>query len=173
MRRLAALLMFVFLLGCSPKLLVMNNGMAAPDNTVTLKNDSSGLAVTFNFRKVVEESEESWSSEYLDFNKKTYISPKTKAVVLDLWVYNPKRHKYQINKVVEIKGSKLSRTEKIVYTGKELTKRFQLTGPVLVGKEVRLGAFVRIGDFPLFFAGDAWYKVREEVKNTYYDDFGK
>jgi len=166
-RKLAVILAFTLLLGCSPKMIVMNNGIPAPDNAVTLKNDSSGLMATFNFRKVVEESEESLSSEYLDFNKKIYIDEDTKAVVLDLWVFNPKKIKYQVNKIIEIKGHTLSRSEKIVYEGKDVSKRFQLTGPVIPGQEVRLGAFVRIGKLPMFFAGDAWYKIRKEVEFNY------
>jgi hypothetical protein len=170
-RRLALIVAVLMLTACSPKLLIMHNGMPQPDNTVLLENDSSGIRVAFNFRKIVEDSEESLSTEYLDFNKKTYISKDTKAVVLDLWVYNPKGHKYQVNKVVEIHGRKHSKTEKIIYKGRELTKRFQLSGPVIEGKEVRLGAFVRIGKLPLFFAGDAWYKVRKEVSQEYFDDY--
>lgn len=171
MRRIILITALLALTACSPKLLVMNNGAPAPDNTVTLKNDSSGLTVTFNFRKVVKESEESFGSEYLDFNKKVYISNRTEAVILDLWVYNPKGHKYQVNKLVELHGGKHSKTDKMIYKGSAPTKRFQLSGPVVPGKEVRLGAFVRIGELPIFFAGDAWYKVRKEVNDTYFDDY--
>lgn len=171
MRRLALIVAVLMLTACSPKLLIMQNGVTAPDNTVMLKNDSSGLTVAFNFRKIVEDSEESLSSEYLDFNNKTYISKDTKAVILDLWVYNPKGHKYQVSKIIETLGRKHSKTEKVIYKGRQLTKRFQLKGPVVQGKEVRLGAFVRIGKLPIFFAGEAWYKVREEVKQGYYDDY--
>ena len=171
MRRLALIVAVLMLTACSPKLLIMRNGEVAPNNTVTLKNNSSGLTVAFNFRKIVEDSEDSMSSEYLDFNTKTYISKDTKAVVLDLWVYNPKGHKYQVSKTMEILGRKHSKTDKVIYKGRQLTKRFQITGPVMEGKEVRLGAFVRIGKLPIFFAGEAWYKVRKEVRQGYYDDY--
>lgn len=171
MRKLVLIMTLLALTACSPKMLIMNNGAPAPDNTVMLKNDSSGLTVAFNFRKVVKESEESFSSEYLDFNKKTYISDKAEAIILDLWVYNPKGHKYQVNKLVEIHGGNHSKTDKMIYKGSATTKRFQLNGPVVPGKEVRLGAFVRIGELPIFFAGDAWYKVRKEVKDGYFDDY--
>ena len=171
MRKLALIVAVLMLTACSPKLLIMQNGRPAPDNTVMLKNDSSGLTVAFNFRKIVEDSEDSWSSEYLDFNTKTYVPKNTKSVILDLWVYNPKGHKYQVSKIIETLGSKHSKIEKVIYKGRQLTKRFQIAGPVMEGKEVRLGAFVRIGKLPIFFAGEAWYKVRKEVRQGYYDDY--
>ena len=171
-RKLLLVILLVGLCSCSTKLVVMNNGAPVPDNSVRLTNDSSGLMVQFNFRVVTEQGEDSYDFEFPDFNKRVYISKDAKVVALDLWVYNPKGHKYRVNKLIEAKrGSKLSRTERTIYEGRAETRRFQLAGPLEPGVEVRLGAIIQVGKLPLFFAGEAWYKMRKEVKYDYYDDY--
>jgi hypothetical protein len=171
-RKLVLVILLAGLCACSPKLMIMQNGAPVPNNSVRLTNDSSGLTVQFNLRVVTEQGEDSYDFEFPDFNEKVYISKDVKVVALDLWVYNPKGHKYVVNKLVETRiGSKLSKTERAIYEGREKTKKFQLTSSLEPGVEVRLGAIIRVGKLPLFFAGEAWYKVRKEVRGDYYDDY--
>ena len=174
MKKLGVILFFVLAVGCAPRLMVMNNGAPVPNNTVRLKNDSSGLTVQFNFRLVNKLGEESYDFEFPDFNKKVYLSDDATAVYLDVWVYNPKGHEYKVNKLVETKsGFKHNTADRQIYKGSANSRRFQLTGPLKENLEVRLAAIIKVGKLPLFFAGEAWYKLREEVRFDYYDDYGR
>jgi len=143
--------------GCGgSRINIYHNGIPLPNESTMIENPG-GIKLTYEFCRIYEQSKESLYPEYLPMEKTAMIPRyKTRSVALNVWVYNPNKTEYTLQKIMEVDGELEKST---IYWGTAESKRFQLQGPLDFEERVSIHAVIYSRDVPLLFTDEARYEM--------------
>lgn len=158
----------LFLFGCAETRMFLNDGMPVPENQETLNHSGSNISATFQFVQQVEVSEDSVYPRYLDFGSANNLRGKTQGIELQVFVLNPETKYYSLRKLIfkaNEGGSFIPVFDKIIYSGDESIKVFQVKGMMEPGLFVMRCIFYDKSGNRMFAIRDASYRLGS-VMNT-------
>ncbi len=130
----------MFLVGCATETIVyeQSTGLPARNYEIYLTSPSrSEIKTIFHIVRTVEKSQESTVPEYLDLYREYKLPEKdTKGLHMVIRVWNPKKDKYKVVKVIEQRPQwewEFKKTTTQIYTGNDVDKSFQLVCPISKG----------------------------------------
>jgi len=94
------ILLFLFLIGCAPRVTILLDGQPVPDYSYVMSNPATGIMMEVTSAKIIkadEEGEEVLIPEYSKVDKIYYVdSKKTKYIMVSIKIKNLKKAEYQL-----------------------------------------------------------------------------
>lgn len=138
--RIFILIIIMVFSGCAttPIVYESSTGMPAKNYEIYMTSPSrSEIKTIFHIVQNIETSRESYVPQYLDLYQEYKLdSTKTKDVNMVIRIYNPKKEKYRVIKVVESRPQwewNFKKETIQIYNGNDVDKTFQLICPTEKG----------------------------------------
>jgi hypothetical protein len=167
MKKILLPFIILFLMGCATETIVYESatGLPARNYELFLSSPSrSEIKTIFHIVRTVEKSQESTIPEYLDLYQEYKIPAEdTKALNLVIRVYNPKKEKYKVIKVIEQRPQwewDFKKTITQIYAGDAVDKSFQLVCPITKGNYRVSAAIIADDGLPIAMYPEFKYVIK-------------
>jgi hypothetical protein len=157
----------LFLMGCATETIVyeQSTGLPARNYEIYLTSPSrSEIKTIFHIVRTVEKSPESTVPEYLDlYREYKFPENNTKGLHMVVRVWNPKKDKYKVVKVVEFRPEfawDFERKVNELYNGSDEDKSFQLVCPITKGNYRVSAAVIAEDGLPIAMYPEFKYVIK-------------
>jgi hypothetical protein len=157
----------MFLVGCATETIVyeQSTGLPARNYEIYLTSPSrSEIKTIFHIVRTVEKSQESTVPEYLDLYREYKLPEKdTKGLHMVIRVWNPKKDKYKVVKVIEQRPEfewDFNRKVTEIYNGSDEDKSFQLVCPTQKGNYRVSAAIIGSDGLPIAMYPEFKYVIK-------------